>query len=64
MIKTKKEYNKTYYTKHHDKIIAKLVEYKHCLCCDRNVQYVSLARHKKTKSHLENMAKSATAEIV
>ena len=58
MLKTmKQQYNKTYYTKHHDKIIAKLLEYRHCACCNKDIQYVSMVRHKQTKMHIENEAK-------
>ena len=65
MLKTvKQQYNKTYYTKHHDKIISKLLEYRHCACCNSDIQYVSMARHKKTLIHKSNEAKLLAAEGV
>ena len=59
-IKTKKDYNKTYYEKNGESINKRMLQPRHCDVCDRNILYGSLSKHRITKVHLKNLEKQKT----
>ena len=55
MTKTRSEYNKTYYDKNYDKIIANLKKKVTCSICDCEVKNSALCVHRRTKKHQLNL---------
>ena len=54
----KKAYHKEYYTKNKKKILEGMYRLVHCDACDKDVQFCSLNKHKRTKKHQENERKN------
>ena len=53
--KVKAKYNKTYYTKHRDKILAYYKSKIYCAICDKHIGRTCKAKHKRTKKHIRNL---------
>jgi hypothetical protein len=53
-----KEYNKKYYIKNKDKLLAYSLSKKKCLVCNRHYHISHFARHLKTTKHKSNFNKS------
>jgi hypothetical protein len=52
MIQDKKEYQKLYFAKYKEKLLARV---KHCCVCDRDIRGYSIYKHWNSKMHIKNL---------
>ena len=53
--KVKAKDNKTYYTKHRDKILECYKSKIYCAACDKHIGRTCKAKHERTKKHIRNL---------